>query len=239
VTDGTTPPEKSPDQSMATEAAGQTELGAIDEPLEQRLARGLQFADMLGFTNQQDLRENRVLLQALAELLVAKGILRLHELEERKKEVAGYFEQRDQGPKVHLVTTEDKYAPQMPVPVDCENRIHLCKASCCKLWFALSVQDLEERIVRWNYAQPYAIAQGKSGYCVHQEGTGAHCCGVYENRPLICRTYTCRDDKRIWLDFEGRVVNPDILRPGWPEPAAADGETKAVEPAAKLKPAEV
>ena len=227
--DRNTPPKMDPQQTMAmaTRADGQTGFDAVVEPLEQRLARGLQFADMLGFTNQQEIRENRVLLQALAELLVGKGILRLHELEERKKQVADYFEQQDQRPKVHLVVTEDKYTPETTSPVDCENRIHLCKACCCKLWFALSVQDLEERIVRWNYAQPYAIAQGEDGYCVHQEErTGAYRCGVYGNRPLICRTYTCKDDKRIWLDFEGRVINPDILNQNWPQPAASSGETK-------------
>ena len=189
--------------------------------LEQRLARGLQFADMLGFTNRQDLQESRVLLHALAELLVSKGVLRLHEIEQRKKEIARYFAEKDGPPKVQLVVTEDKYEPQANTPVDCENRIHLCKARCCKLWFALSVQDLEERIVRWNYAEPYSIAQGSDGYCVHQEGAGSHRCGVYENRPLICRTYSCKDDKRIWLDFEAHVINPDILRDDWPRPASA------------------
>jgi len=233
--DWNTLPKKDPQQAMAAKADGQTGFGTVVESLEQRLARGLQFADMLGFTNQQETRENRVLLHALVELLIGKGILRLHELEQRKKEVAGYFEQQDQGSKVHLVATEDKYAPETTSLVDCENRIHLCKACCCKLWFALSVQDLEERIVRWNYAQPYAIARGEDGYCMHQECTGAHRCGVYGNRPLTCRTYTCKDDKRIWLDFEGRVINPGILSQDWPQPVVASGETKATEPAAKLE----
>jgi Fe-S-cluster containining protein len=196
-------------------------LSAAD-PIERRLAQGLHFADMMGATNQQALLENQVLLHALTELLVSKGAIRLHELEERKKAVAEYFDERGRKPKVHLVVTDDKYEERHRMPVDCETRIHLCKGRCCKLWFALSVQDIEERIVRWNYAEPYAIARGEDGRCVHQERGGSYRCGVWENRPLICRTYTCRDDKRIWLDFDQRIINPDLEREDWPSTSAAE-----------------
>ena len=70
---------------------------------------------------------------------------------------------------------------------------------------------------------------------MHQERAGAHRCGVYQNRPLICRTYSCRNDKRIWLDFENYVVNPDILRDDWPRPAAGGAATQATEPPAKAE----
>lgn len=231
-------PEQKLAMSMEQIPGKQIEINPL-EMLERGLARGLQFADMLGFTNQQEIQENRVLLHTLAELLVKKGMVRLDELEERKQEVKRYFEQKEKRPKVHLVATNDKYEPQAHTRVDCENRIHLCKARCCKLWFALSVQDLEERIVRWNYAEPYSIAQGGDGYCVHQEGTGSHRCGVYENRPLVCRTYSCKEDKRIWLDFENYIINPDIQREDWPLPAPAPKEIEgaaAEEPSVKTAP---
>ena len=53
-----------------------------------------------------------------------------------------------------------------------------------------------------------------------------HRCGVYEQRPIPCRGYDCREDGRIWLDFERRVVNPAIHDPGWPASLQAepDGE---------------
>ena len=73
--------------------------------------------------------------------------------------------------------------------------------------------------MRWNYSQPFAIAQRTDGYCVHHQCDNGHHCGVYERRPLVCRTYSCRDDKRIWLDFDACEINPDILRPDWPKPA--------------------
>ena len=33
---------------------------------------------------------------------------------------------------------------------------------------------------------------------------------------VTCRAFDCRADKRIWLDFDNRVINPDIAHPGWP-----------------------
>jgi Fe-S-cluster containining protein len=33
-------------------------------------------------------------------------------------------------------------------------------------------------------------------------------CLVYENRPATCRVFDCRDDKRIWTDFEKRIPAP-------------------------------
>ncbi len=32
-----------------------------------------------------------------------------------------------------------------------------------------------------------------------------------------CRGYDCRNDKRIWLDFENKIVNPNIHRAEWPQ----------------------
>jgi hypothetical protein len=100
--------------------------------------------------------------------------------------------------------------------VDCENRIHLCKAACCKLPLALSKEDVQEGAVRWELHQPYMIAHGEDGYCVHMD-RHTHRCGVYDQRPIPCRGYDCSNDSRIWLDFENKVINPEIYEPGWPE----------------------
>ena len=113
----------------------------------------------------------------------------------------------------------DKYTAPGIAEVDCQNRVHLCRAACCKLTFPLSRQDLNEGIIRWDTQTPYMIAQDADGYCSHVE-RGSCQCGVWPNRPLTCRTYDCRQDPKIWLDFEKKLIHPDILRPGWP--AAAD-----------------
>jgi Fe-S-cluster containining protein len=57
--------------------------------------------------------------------------------------------------------------------------------------------------------RPYLIAQGADGYCRHLDRCTCRCT-VREHRPLPCRGYDCRNDKRVWLDFEKRIVNPEL-----------------------------
>ena len=81
--------------------------------------------------------------------------------------------------------------------------------ACCKMSFALSRQDIEEGTVKWDLGHPYMIAKVEDGYCVHFDKTTCKC-KIWENRPVPCRGFDCRNDKRIWLDFEKMVVNPKL-----------------------------
>ena len=148
---------------------------------------------------------------ALAALLVAKGILREDELDARRQEMV--HEARtvtgEAGVTVELAPGPDKYEAE-PVVIDCQDRLPLCRAACCRLRFALSPQDVEEGIVQWEIPAPYLNRQRADGYCVHCDaGTGG--CGIYENRPLVCRQYDCRSDTRIWADFERRIPSPSLV----------------------------
>ena len=141
---------------------------------------------------------------ALIELLSERGMIAIAELDERKKVVGQRLVERfvEKGMGVALTKDEqDKYSYHNEVRIDCENRLHLCRASCCRLRFALSIQDVEEGSVKWDLGHPYMIRQGPDGYCHHFERQ-TQGCGVYNSRPVVCRGYDCRQDKRIWLDFE-------------------------------------
>jgi Fe-S-cluster containining protein len=105
--------------------------------------------------------------------------------------------------------TEDKYALTDIPEIDCAARFPLCRARCCGFGFALSFQDLNERIVEWDYGMPYHIRQGEHGFCVHCDRASGRCT-VYAHRPAVCRNYDCRNDARIWKDFEARIpAEPD------------------------------
>ncbi len=107
---------------------------------------------------------------------------------------------------VQLSEDVDKYALTDLPDIDCASRISLCGARCCALSFALGAQDLEERAVEWDYRRPYVVRQRADGFCVHNsEDSG---CGVYAQRPATCRSYDCRQDDRIWIDFEARIPRP-------------------------------
>lgn len=116
----------------------------------------------------------------------------------------------------------DKYAFPERVKIDCQSRLHLCKAACCALSFPLSEQDLEEGIVRWDPEHPYLNARREDGYCQHL--ANSHQCSIYSQRPVPCRAFDCRNDRRIWLDFERRIVNPVLLEYGPPGNTIAEGD---------------
>jgi hypothetical protein len=124
------------------------------ETLEASLAGGLPFSNNLGASNQRALQEQKALGYALLELLVGKGTIHLHEVEARQQELLASLEQTGQTPKLFLVDAPDKYTAGDTSVIDCEKRYPLCHDACCKFWFSLWVQDLDERVVKWTYAHP-------------------------------------------------------------------------------------
>src|SRR5262245_10274727 len=111
------------------------------------------------------------------------------------------------GTRVSLDLGGSKYAAASP-DIPCAELLSLCHARCCMLSFALSTEDLDEGVIRWDYGQPYLIRQRASdGYCVHND-PDSHACTVHAQRPRVCRSYDCRKDTRIWVDYELRVPAP-------------------------------
>ncbi len=108
--------------------------------------------------------------------------------------------------KVRLRVYIDKYQMQGN-DVDCAGLMHLCHARCCSLSFELTTQDLDEGQVMWEADAPYLIRHERDGYCSHLDRSSGGC-GVYQHRPATCRGYDCRGDKRIWLDFDQRIMAP-------------------------------
>lgn len=109
--------------------------------------------------------------------------------------------------RVNFDLGPDKYTVESSSP-PCDEVLHLCQARCCTFDFALSPQDLDEGVLRWDYGQPYLIRQRASDhYCVHNDA-GTHRCTVHAQRPRICRQYDCTHDPRVWIDFAQRIPAP-------------------------------
>jgi len=176
------------------------------------IAGGLLYCHSRLNSNTTKLLESASFLYALIEVLEEKGLLKINELEEKKREVAtrlldSYLEL---GMGVAMQEDErDKYTFSETVDIDCASLVHLCKAACCRMSFALSQQDVEEGAIKWDLGRPYLIAQDSDGYCRHLDRE-SNLCTVRDVRPLPCRGYDCRRDKRVWVDFEQRIINPQL-----------------------------
>lgn len=193
------------------------ELSAA-ENLRRELSEGLLYAHARLADNAKKATEAESFVYGLIELLVEKGLVSVEELDDRKRTIAERLAKKSRERGMGVVLQEPEYDKDTypgVVEIDCENRVEFCKAACCKLPFALSKQDIRERIINWDLGQPYLIAQREDGYCSHLQSNGCQC-GVWKNRPVPCRAYDCRKDNKIWLDFANKVVNPEILQPGWP-----------------------
>ncbi|MEJ2365900.1 MAG: YkgJ family cysteine cluster protein [Deltaproteobacteria bacterium] len=196
----------------------------LSSELRQEVTEGLLYTHGRINANTRKTLEAASFLYALIELLNEKGLLSIEELDKRKLEVGKRLAEqfRKSGNGVMLQDPEyDKYSFQQEVGMDCHKRLHLCRGSCCRIPFALSKQDIREGIVHWSLGEPYLIDQGRDGYCTHlnRDTLG---CTVYDNRPVPCRAFDCRNDERIWLDFNQMKINPDILRTDWPQCLVAD-----------------
>ena len=181
--------------------------------------RGLVYTHNRANANTAELHRTSVSVAALIDLLIEKGLVAPDELNERRKQLTEELK-RDYVERGMAVAMQDfdvsKYEFKGGAEIDCENRLHLCKAACCRLPFALSKHDVQEGVVKWDLGQPYLNARDEDGYCVHLNKETSKCT-VYNQRPIPCRGYDCRKDKRVWIDFENRIVNPSVADPNWPD----------------------
>jgi Fe-S-cluster containining protein len=147
-------------------------------------------------------------LKALVETLTAAGALPLRQFEHRReRELDVQKTALEQRPTVRIGEAIDKYACGNLPQIDCGALLPICKARCCTLTVVCSAQDLDERIVEWDYARPYELRRRADGYCAHSN-PATRGCTIYERRPAVCRTYDCRNDTRIWRDF-GKLIPAD------------------------------
>jgi hypothetical protein len=194
--------------------------------------RGLRFAHMMMQVTQIQGNEAIASIMALTDLLVEKGVATEEELtaaRERAREHVADIQQ----PRVRVSDMGDKYADVETVEIDCEARLHLCHARCCSFAFFLTVQDLEEGVAKWDYGNPYWIKRGSDGYCTHCHPE-TRFCTIHEKRPHVCRLYDCRQDKRIWIDFEKRIPAP-LSSPLPPMPIGM-AERAATKPSETMSP---
>ena len=175
------------------------------------LVSGLRYAHLRLNDNTKKTLEASAFLYALIELLEAKGLIGIEELDTRKRQVAERLVDKFIQSRLGLMFQEqesDKYEFAQEAKIDCQACLQICKAACCKMPFALSKQDIDEGIIKWEFGRPYMIAHGEDGYCVHLDRS-TYKCSVHENRPVPCRGFDCRqnEDWPVWADYAKKELN--------------------------------
>lgn len=162
--------------------------------------------------NTDNLLEVAATVAALAEVLAARGLVEPEVLEQARGAARERLRATEFGQRIAVRLQDDgrdKYTAEN-AEVDCGARMHICHSACCAFDVPLSRQDLEEGQLRWELSRPYVLRHGADGLCMYRDpATGF--CGSYENRPLACRKYTCKTDRRVWKDFDRMIPNTESL----------------------------
>jgi Fe-S-cluster containining protein len=152
-------------------------------------------------------------MREMVDVLVERGVLAEEDLGEARAALAQAAPEPEADSDVRkslpwpaVAIRVDPVAETAPEPVDCAARLPVCQAVCCRLKFALSQEEVERGQVKWDIGHPYVIRQDSDGYCCHNDGP-SRSCSIYDDRPHLCRSYSCRRDVRIWSDFDGMVLN--------------------------------
>jgi hypothetical protein len=188
-------------------------LSVVLDEIHRQVRGALLYTHHRADTNTDALREAAASLYAVIDLLIDRGVIDRAAFDERRRtfldRISAQFKERGMG-AIRLVPEIDKYTYENNGRVNCLERLHVCRAACCRLNFALSRQDIKEGVVQWDLTRPYTVQHGPDGFCVHRE-SGSCTCGVYEKRPVACRAYDCHEDDRIWKDFEKMELSDDLV----------------------------
>jgi Fe-S-cluster containining protein len=180
--------------------------------LERQVERGNLFAHSVMTDTVRRANENEAIVNGLVDLLIQHKVVDSDELLAVVNNVRTQIAEAGEAASVGVAVRVDKpgQSGTPTVPVNCEERIPYCKAVCCRLRFALSVEEIEDGPLKWDLGRPYYNRQGPDGYC-QQCHSETKACGVYEQRPTVCRQYSCAGDTRIWNDFEAMEINQEWI----------------------------
>jgi hypothetical protein len=179
-------------------------LGMTDAELHQ----GIKLAHDLAMAALARAERAEAELGALVEALTARGVLEAGAPLSAQQEAAlasSPLQQYQPDLEVFTSAAPDKHTVASP-DVPCEELMPLCHGRCCRFRVVLSYQDVEDGL-RWVYERPYELRREADGYCTYfdRERTG---CTTYHTRPAPCRTFDCRDNPSIWIDFDRRIPVP-------------------------------
>jgi Fe-S-cluster containining protein len=182
----------------------------VMEQIERQIERASLFAHTSLSRYAAHINEVESFMYAVIDILTKRGITPPEELKIAVENIRKEMVEKNEMVNTGLAIRVDNENDDEFIPVNCEDRMHICHAVCCKLNFALSVKEIESGKIRWDLGRPYTIRQEKSCYCTHINSENKHC-NIYEHRPSVCKKYSCAKDERIWKDFEKMELNKEWI----------------------------
>src|ERR1051326_2472576 len=109
------------------------------------IVRGLVYTHNRANANTAELHKTSVTVAAVIDLLIDRGLIDAADLSARREQLAeelkrDYLSRGVVGAMKQF--EESKYEFKGGAEKDCERRLPLCKAACCRLPFALSKHDV-------------------------------------------------------------------------------------------------
>lgn len=153
--------------------------------------------------------ETRAAVEALTELLVEKGVLTGAEVVERRRGAALRIAARrpPEGPALTAVHGDESAQALM----DCDARLHACGAACCVLFnVTLTEAEVRSGLLAWDLATPYTLPRGPDGHCANLDRATLRCT-AWNDRPYVCRGYTCHGDSQVWQDFDAMIPSDRVV----------------------------
>ncbi|RKQ90653.1 putative zinc- or iron-chelating protein [Solirubrobacter pauli] len=185
-------------------------MDRLDE-LERQVEGGNLFAHSALTEHAGRLNEAAALMNGLVGLLIQRGLVDGEELLGIVESAREAAEQAGQHATLGVMVRKDR--PDQLGPgkdVDCATRLPHCRGACCSFHFPLSVEEIERGgPLKWDLARPYYNRHNANGYCHKLDE--AHGCTIYDERPSVCRQYSCVNDTRIWKDFDAMIPNTEWL----------------------------
>ncbi|MBA3394865.1 MAG: YkgJ family cysteine cluster protein [Deltaproteobacteria bacterium] len=153
-------------------------------------------------------------VEAVVALLIAKGVIDADELVAVREvaatriateRAAGWI-----GPDLAMVTTEEEAQPAQLV--DCETRRPTCQAACCVLGkVTLTEREVRQNTLLWDLGAPYSLPRAPTGHCAYLDRDSL-ACTVWNDRPYVCRSYSCANDAIVWDDFKALIPAERVRR---------------------------
>jgi Fe-S-cluster containining protein len=182
----------------------------LDE-LERQVEAGNLFAHSAMTEQAARVNEAADVVNGLVGLLIQNGLIEGEELLAVVESVRDRTERAGQHTSIGVMVRKD-HPDEAGVEndVDCATRIPHCRGACCSFHFPLSIEEIERGgPLKWDLGKPYYNRHNSDGYCHKLDAT--HGCTIYDERPSVCRLYTCAEDGRIWKDFDAMIPNTEWL----------------------------